>query len=78
MKYADMTEAEMLAWGRCEADARVADLAGCGLDALKAAQENARQRRLAVGATRSQATYMVIAANRAKRIADYEKERALA
>lgn len=63
--YRDMTEAQMLAWGAEESKARIADLAGVkSAEVLAAAQASAVARRRAIGASRSQATNMVIWANR--------------
>lgn len=67
-RYRDMTEAERLAWGAQESVQRQADLAAPkSAEALKAAQDAAERRRKLIGATRGQATGMVIDANRAKR-----------
>ncbi len=69
--YRDMTEAERLAWGQQESLARQADLAADrSLKGLDRAKANARDRRRQIGATMSQATAMVVEANRAKRIAE--------
>ena len=68
MNYRDMTEAQMLDWGRIEGDARIADLEGVqSAEALKAAQDAAAARRKLIGASRGQATDMVIRANSAAR-----------
>jgi hypothetical protein len=68
--YRDMTPEQMAAWGAAESEARQADLRGiASAEALKRAQENAEQRRKAIGASRSAASSMVIDANRAARIA---------
>lgn len=52
----DMTEAERIAWGTAEHDARVRDLAVArSAEGLKAAQAAAEGRRKLVGASKSQA-----------------------
>lgn len=66
-QYRDMTDAQMLEWGTSEAAARIRDLELRGPDGLRRAQENAEQRRKAIGATKTQAANLVIAANRAPR-----------
>lgn len=66
-QYRDMTDADMLAWGAAESEARKADLAVRGAEGLRAAQANAETRRKAIGATRGQASDMVIRANREAR-----------
>ena len=75
MHYRDMTEAQLLAWGQAEAAARIADLAVRSAEGLKAAQENAETRRKAIGATRGQAADLVVLANRAARIAEWNAQR---
>jgi hypothetical protein len=66
--YRDMTAEQMLAWGAQESAARQADLAEVkSKEALTAAQANCEARRKLIGATRGQATSMVLQANRAKR-----------
>lgn len=68
VKYRDMTGEQRLAWGRAESAARKDDLAVIkSAEALATAQANAEQRRKLIGATRTQATGMVIEANRAAR-----------
>lgn len=75
MHYRDMTEAQLLAWGQAESAARIADLAVRSAEGLKAAQENAETRRKAIGATRGQAADLVVLANRAARIAEWNAQR---
>lgn len=69
MSHQNMSHAEMMAWGAAEGEARIADLRERSAEGLKRAQENAEQRRKAVGLTRSQAASIVSEALRAKRIA---------
>lgn len=75
MHYRDMTEAQLLAWGQAESAARIADLAVRSAEGLKAAQANAETRRKAIGATRGQAADLVVLANRAARIAEWNAQR---
>lgn len=65
--YRDMTDAQMLEWGRLESLLRQADLQVRSAEGLKQAQANAETRRKLIGATRSQASDMVIRANREAR-----------
>ena len=65
--YSGMTSEQRMAWGVAEAAARIADLSIRSAEGLWAAQANAEARRTAIGASRSAATEMVIAANREKR-----------
>lgn len=68
--YRDMTDAQMLAWGAAEQQARISDLAGLrSAESLKAAQNAAESRRKTICATRGQAADMVIRASRAARVA---------
>ncbi len=68
--YRDMTEAQRLAWGQAETEARQRDLADVKSQAaLDEAKANAKARRKLIGASIGQATSMVVQANRAKRIA---------
>lgn len=67
--YRDMTAEQMLEWGRAESAARQADLRPGTAASLERAQRNAEVRRRAIGATMNAAAAMVIAANRADRIA---------
>jgi hypothetical protein len=67
LNYRDMTDAQMLAWGRAESLARQEDLQVRSAEGLKQAQANAETRRKLIGATRSQASDMVIRANREAR-----------
>lgn len=69
MNYRDMTEAQQLAWGSQEAAARIADLSVKSAEGLRVAQANAETRRKAIGATKGQASDMVIRAQRAARYA---------
>lgn len=63
-----MTPEQRLQWGKTEAAARAADLAEVkGLEGIDQAQDNAVARRRLIGATRAQATRMVIEANRHSR-----------
>jgi hypothetical protein len=67
--YRDMTDEQRLAWGHLESEARIKDLADTRTEAaLKAAQDNAAARRKLIGASRGQASDMVIRASRAKRM----------
>lgn len=69
--YREMSAAERLAWGQAESAARQADIeADRTLAGLEIAKANARARRWLIGANAGQATNMVVAANRAKRIAE--------
>ncbi len=65
--YRDMTDADMLAWGAAESDARKADLSVRSAEGLRVAQANAERRRKAINASVSQAANMVIRANREAR-----------
>ncbi|MGH8158406.1 MAG: hypothetical protein ACREPQ_09810 [Rhodanobacter sp.] len=70
MKYADMDDQARLEWGLKESDIRKVDLAADrSAEGLKFAQGAAIRRRLEIGATRGQATAMVIDANRRERAA---------
>lgn len=64
--FRDMTDAEQLAWGRAEREARTADLRLRGAEGLRRAQTNAEARRKVIGATRSQAARLVARANNEK------------
>lgn len=66
--YSDMTEAQMLEWGKAEGTARKADLeANRTAEGLKTAQDNAEARRKQIGASRGQAADMVVLASRQAR-----------
>lgn len=65
--HRDMTDAQLLEWGRVESLARQADLRVGGAEGLKQAQENAEARRKLIGATRAQAAAAVIRAKREAR-----------
>lgn len=77
-KLNEMTPEQMLAWGKAEHAARIADLSIRTPEGLAAAQKNAEARRKAIGASRSAASAMVIDATRAMRqeSADRAKEAA--
>lgn len=66
-QYRDMTDAELLAWGAAESEARKADLTVRSAEGLRVAQANAETRRKAIGASRNQAADAVIRANREAR-----------
>lgn len=65
--YRDMTDEQLLEWGAAESAARQADLQLRGAEGLRQSQENAEQRRRAIGATKNQAADLVIRASRAAR-----------
>lgn len=65
--YDDMTEEQMLAWGREELALRLRDLSVRTHAGLTEAKANADARRKAIGASLGQAADMVILANRAAR-----------
>lgn len=67
-----MTEAELLAWGEAELQARMRDIAaakeaGDTSAALEACKASARRRRLDAGLSMSKAGRAVMAAGRARR-----------
>lgn len=75
MKYRDMTPEQMLAWGHAERAARMADMEERTPEGLRAAQANAKTRRLAIGASAGQAAQMVVEANRDARRTEFDAAR---